>query len=152
MRGPWPKERDALLIRLHGTGIPFSEMALEIGERFNISLSRNACIGRARRLGLGSPEKPTVNSPAVRAPRRRRIRKRPALSGPPHTAFASIPETVLRCVEVVPRHLSLADLQPDDCRFPFGNGPITFCGHGKTAGSSYCLVHFDLSRKHPPAG
>jgi GcrA cell cycle regulator len=56
----------------------------------------------------------------------------------------------LRCAEVVPRHLSLADLAPDDCRFPYGEDAITFCGHRQTKGSSYCLPHFHLSRKlHP---
>jgi len=30
-------------------------------------------------------------------------------------------ETVkLRCVEIDPRHVSLTELEPDDCRYPYG--------------------------------
>ena len=39
----------------------------------------------------------------------------------------------LRCVEIVPRHLSLIDLEIRDCRYPYGRDEegqaITFCGH-----------------------
>lgn len=53
----------------------------------------------------------------------------------------------IRCAEVLPRHLSLLELEPDDCRYPYGEGPITFCGRAKRENSSYCPAHFDLTRK-----
>ncbi len=42
-----------------------------------------------------------------------------------------------------PRHLTLADLERDDCRFPFGTDRLayTFCGAPKAPGSSYCEEH-----------
>ena len=56
----------------------------------------------------------------------------------------------LRCVGIVPRHLSLLDLEPDDCRYPFGGDAegeaITFCGHPRREGSSYCVSHFHLTK------
>jgi GcrA cell cycle regulator len=52
----------------------------------------------------------------------------------------------LRCAGIEPRHLSLLDLEPSDCRYPYGDGPITFCGHAKQDGSSYCSSHFHLTR------
>jgi hypothetical protein len=56
----------------------------------------------------------------------------------------------LRCVEIDPRHLSLTDLEPDDCRYPYGgeeeSEAITFCGHPRRQGSSYCAPHFHLTR------
>jgi GcrA cell cycle regulator len=56
----------------------------------------------------------------------------------------------LRCVEVNPRHLSLVDLEPGDCRYPYGGEEdgdvITFCGHPQREGSSYCVPHFHLTR------
>jgi GcrA cell cycle regulator len=55
----------------------------------------------------------------------------------------------LRCADVVPRHLSLMDLECGDCRYPYGGDAegeaITFCGHPQRPGSSYCAAHFDLS-------
>jgi GcrA cell cycle regulator len=60
-------------------------------------------------------------------------------------------ETVkLRCVEIDPRHLSLVELERGDCRYPYGGDEegeaITFCGHPRREGSSYCAPHFYLTR------
>lgn len=46
----------------------------------------------------------------------------------------------------------LLDLESDDCRYPFGDGPIVFCGHRTVAGSSYCLPHKILCTKVPEHG
>jgi GcrA cell cycle regulator len=58
--------------------------------------------------------------------------------------------TRLRCVEVVPRHLNLIDLEYGDCRYPYGGDEegeaITFCGHPRRRGSSYCAPHLYLTR------
>jgi GcrA cell cycle regulator len=55
----------------------------------------------------------------------------------------------LRCVAITPRHLPLVDLEAGDCRYPYGGDaegePITFCGHPRQEGSSYCLAHFHLT-------
>ncbi len=147
---PWPSERDAVLIALRSSGLSFAQITREIGARFNITLSRDACVGRARRLGLcGRGRSGAAPCRAVRA----RPKRRPVGYGDPSRAApasAAAREVALRCAEVVPRHLSLADLAPDDCRFPYGEDAITFCGHRQTKGSSYCLAHFHLSRKlHP---
>ena len=56
----------------------------------------------------------------------------------------------LRCAQVVPRHVTLIALERGDCRYPYGGGeegePITFCGHPRRKGSSYCSPHFHLTR------
>jgi GcrA cell cycle regulator len=52
-------------------------------------------------------------------------------------------------VAITPRHLALVDLEAGDCRYPYGGDaegePITFCGHPRQEGSSYCLAHFNLT-------
>jgi GcrA cell cycle regulator len=49
----------------------------------------------------------------------------------------------------VPRHLSLLELEDGDCRYPYGGDAegeaITFCGHPRREGSSYCASHFHLT-------
>ena len=56
----------------------------------------------------------------------------------------------LRCVGITPRLLCLVDLEAGDCRYPYGGDrdgeAITFCGHPRRAGSSYCMPHFHLTR------
>lgn len=42
----------------------------------------------------------------------------------------------------------LMELEPDDCRYPFGDSaPFTFCGDAALVGSSYCEVHHLLCTK-----
>jgi GcrA cell cycle regulator len=60
----------------------------------------------------------------------------------------------LRCVGLRPQLLSLAELGDGDCRYPYGGDkdgdPITFCGHPRLRGSSYCAPHFHLARAPAP--
>jgi hypothetical protein len=48
----WPQEHDDELRRLHGEGLSFAEIANKISSRFRFYYTRNACIGRALRIGL----------------------------------------------------------------------------------------------------
>ena len=85
----------------------------------------------------------------------------PSSRGPsrPHLPAAPLAKAKtpkLRCVEIEPRHLTVIELEFDDCRYPYGgdeeNEAITFCGHPRRAGSSYCAPHFQLSREPLPEG
>ena len=58
--------------------------------------------------------------------------------------------TALRCVEIAPRNLTILELEPNDCRYPYGEQVITFCGHPKESGSSYCFPHQRLTLGHSP--
>lgn len=40
-----------------------------------------------------------------------------------------------------PSGITLAELGPNDCRFPFGDREFNFCGQTQQEGSSYCSVH-----------
>ena len=61
----------------------------------------------------------------------------------------SLEVTKLRCTEIVPRNVSLIDLESDDCRYPYGTDEITFCGHLKQPGSAYCAAHHALCNEPP---
>jgi GcrA cell cycle regulator len=68
----------------------------------------------------------------------------------PMPVFEAAERVKLRCVEIDPRHRSLLDLEPGDCRYPYGGDAdgeaITFCGRPQRKGSSYCVPHFHLTR------
>jgi len=51
-RTDWPAEHDALLKSLRADNFSFSEVANEINSRFGTDYTRNACIGRSRRIGI----------------------------------------------------------------------------------------------------
>lgn len=69
---------------------------------------------------------------------------------PPMSAFKPAEPVKLRCVGIRPRLISLLELEPGDCRYPYGGDKegeeISFCGHPKHPGSSYCVPHLRLTR------
>jgi GcrA cell cycle regulator len=150
----WAPEHCEALREHLAKGMSYSEIAAAINAKFNTAYSRNATIGRAKRMGLAGFERPrgwSKLSPKAQQPNLRRLRQRrlPELWWPIPT-FERTETAKLRCVEVEPRHLPLVDLEPTDCRYPYGGDEegeaITFCGHPRREGSSYCAPHFDLTR------
>ena len=152
----WAPEHSDALREFIAKGLSYSEAAHAINSRFKTAYSRNAALGRARRLGLGPEDRQQPSMPAkpadgqeVSAPRAGEFG---ALPLPwPVPVFKPTKPTKpvkLHCVEIEPRHLSLVDLERGDCRYPYGGDEegeaITFCGHPRRAGSSYCTPHFHL--------
>jgi GcrA cell cycle regulator len=155
MQSGWEEAHSVALRELVEKGMPFSEVARSLNDRFGTAYTRNAAIGRARRMGLSVPQRlnPASAFPALKKPDARRIFEKRAriLSGPPAklTTLERAAVLQLRCVAITPRHLALVDLGPGDCRYPYGGDmegePITFCGHPRRDGSSYCVSHFHLT-------
>jgi GcrA cell cycle regulator len=150
----WAPEHSDALRELFARGMTFSEIAKAINSKFKTEYSRNATLSRAKRMGLGRPVRPeSLPQAKPRLSRLGELRPaEPRLSkfhwSPPVFEEAEPPK--LRCVEIEPRHLSLVELERRDCRYPYGGDAegeaITFCGHPRRPGSSYCAPHFHLSR------
>jgi GcrA cell cycle regulator len=150
----WAPEHSGALQEHHALGMTYSAIARAINAKFNTDYSRNAVIGRAKRMGLARVDRPKEWTPPVpldQLPSLRLLRKRAA--APPDwcvPVFEREEAPKLRCVDVEPRHLSLLDLEPGDCRYPYGGDEegeaITFCGHPRRDDSSYCTAHFHLTR------
>jgi GcrA cell cycle regulator len=152
----WPPEHCTALREHFAYGLSFAQIAAAINTTFGTAYTRSAAIGRARRMGLARPDRPEGG--IRRLPKR--LRKAKAKAPPPrkHVPEAPRPRAVfervrapkLRCVEIAPRHLSLLELEASDCRYPYGGDrdgeAITFCGHPRREGSSYCAPHFHLTR------
>lgn len=153
MQLSWAPEHSDALRELFARGMSYSEIAEAINARFQTDYSRNAALGRAKRMGLGDPgppaellKPPPKAMPWLSKPHERRT---PELRRP-MPEFERTETAKIRCVEIEPRRLSLMELERDDCRYPYGGDEegeaITFCGHPKRAGSSYCTAHFHLTR------
>jgi GcrA cell cycle regulator len=154
----WASEHSDALREYLAKGMSYSEIADAINTRFKTAYSRSSAIGRARRMGLASPERakdlpkhcPAATKAPPPQPRKPREHDAPKLLRPMPT-FERTETLRLRCVEIDPRHVSLTDLEPGDCRYPYGGEEeegkaITFCGHPRRQGSSYCAPHFHLTR------
>ncbi len=156
MQTSWePAHSDALREYL-AKGLPYSEIARRINAAFNTDYTRNATIGRARRMGLSG----LAENSRPRKPRKpgllpfRKMRKHRAAKPrlvPQRPVLKRAAALKLRCVGIEPRHLSLIELKARDCRYPYGGDKdgeaITFCGHPRQEDSSYCAAHFHLTRK-----
>ena len=150
----WAPEHCQALREYLALGRSFAEIANEINARFGTAYTRNAALGRSKRMGLAGPERPRERPKAPAKPKIAKVRKprRCKAGDPPRSVPVPVrPEPVkLRCVGISPRLLSLVELEAGDCRYPYGgdreNEAITFCGHPRLAGSSYCEPHFRLTR------
>lgn len=158
--GQWPSEHSDALRDYFLKGMSYAEIGRQINARFGTAYTRSAVVGRAKRLGLVVPEWMTSPSivptlpgePSLISPRRSAL---PNLSLPPKSAMKPAARVKLRCVGVQPRLIQLVELEPADCRYPYGGDrdgeDITFCGHPRQPGSSYCAPHARLARRSEAA-
>jgi GcrA cell cycle regulator len=162
---PWRDEaKVALLRKMIAKGAFRSDIARALG------VTRSAVIGKAKRLGLSLPGSAGEEARAAAArrwsarSRAKRCRKanasvmlvtdsdpqvkaeigNPRLGQRRHAADnATTPET-----RRAPLMLTLLELTPHSCRWPFGDPDrpgFGFCGHARAKGSSYCEAHRDIS-------
>jgi GcrA cell cycle regulator len=155
----WASEHSEALRGYVVRGMSYSEAVDAINARFGTAYTRSAAIGRARRMGLGSPNEPEETSrraAAAKAPSLLPPRSsRPGDGAAPPSVFERAEPVKLRCVGIRPRLVSLVDLEAKDCRYPYGGDKegeaIVFCGHPRFEGSSYCMPHFELTRNSEAA-
>jgi hypothetical protein len=146
----WDDQRIAILARMLKAGATFSEMALRINLKTGSQLTRNACIGKAGRLGLrGKTSRSQMREP-VRAAKGNyssdgavaggilsRIKSKLNNDRAPVVALKVVHETV----EQEPLHIALMDLTDHTCHWPYGDGPFTFCGCPTLFPKPFCSAH-----------
>src|SRR6202790_1517513 len=124
MQSSWAEEPSRALREYLEQGLSFAEIANAINARFNTAYSRNATIGRARRMGISGPERPERPVRPKPQPKPARLKKLHARAAVPARPKLPVGERAaalnLRCVGIAPRHLTLIDLEPSDCRYPYG--------------------------------
>jgi GcrA cell cycle regulator len=135
----WSQEEDKILTSMIEDGYTFSEIAPKVGK------SRNACIGRAGRLGLQQPEKAhgrnVTRSRVSTAPQRKTspvARKR---------SWQPIADLTIRSNPV-----TLIELKDRHCRWPLGDPrdpDFCFCGGPAGIGEAYCAGHMAMAYTTP---
>ena len=155
----WTPAHCAALRKYAAKDLAYSEISDAINLKFGTNYSRSAVIGRARRMGLlgaappmARPQDPAVSAISATRPCAEQRTPRLIFRIPD---FARADAAPLRCAEVEPRGVTLIELGRGDCRYPYGGDEegetITFCGHPRRKGSSYCTPHFHLTQ-NPETG
>lgn len=149
----WTPELDGQLTALHSEGATFSEMAQTIE-----GATRNACIGRAHRLGLKRKRSYTDLPSPDGKPRKRKVPKREQFAywsrkRAPEIKLDPIPQP--KPTKLVPEvvAISFGDLEKSNCHYPITDDPATmiFCGDRAVDGKPYCKAHMALCYVKPKA-
>jgi GcrA cell cycle regulator len=110
-----------------------------INDRHSLTLTRNSVIGKLHRLGLTDKKEARPLDGLPKAKRKRE--RRPRVRGLKNRVTTRVE---LGCVPLNPMHLTFDDIGPAQCRYPYGDGPFTFCGHPTRAGYSFCTAHHSI--------
>lgn len=135
----WTDERIAEMTDYWMQGYSASQVAVFIG-----AASRCSILGKVHRLGLNPVPLTRKKSVPRKPPRPYKPRLR-IVSANGNSSQIRVFESIesepleMRCAEVIPLNVSLLDLEPGACRYPYGDGPFTFCG--QPASGSYCPGH-----------
>lgn len=147
----WNAERVDRLRELHSAKpvLSFSQIAARISNEFGVYFTRNAIISKANRIGLDPRGQRSIvtREAGSAAPRKTYTRRivRANIGGALKVidSPSSAPFEVRVAEEAKPQYVPLTDLTPGDgrCRYPYGDGPFTFCGCTAVPGISYCAPH-----------
>lgn len=149
--GSWTNDRIELLKALHFEGLSAAQIAARLG-----GVTRNAVLGKMHRMGMNADMHLTESERAEKYARQAKARelREARRAERKHRAKAASPEQSRRStlyqmfvsrpindLSERAKHIAFIDLEPHHCRFPYGLGPYTFCGHDKADGSAYCPEH-----------
>lgn len=136
----WPEEHSTVLAECLARGASRAQAAAIINEKFQTTYTRNAVVGRANRMEIGTkPREPKPanrsNGAMVQSINRKRNADKVERRAPMPAAVKLV------CVEIVPLNLTLAQLdQAMQCHFIPGDDML-YCGHPLQPGSPYCVPH-----------
>jgi hypothetical protein len=141
MKPEWTMEMTRALMLWHREGVPFAELAARLSAQFGLSLTKNACIGKARRMGL--PVRGPVDMERVlKQPRPKMIRLTRKVDAPiePEPEWRAPAEP----------GVSIYQLSSVTCHWPLGKvedyPPYRYCGQWTEVGMPYCDKHTATAR------
>jgi GcrA cell cycle regulator len=119
----------------------FAEIADTLNREFGLKLTKNACIGKGRRLGLEKRPRstPTQRRRQPKAATPTTPENTPELRPPPINPGWTIELPVLPAAS---GRITIYQLQAGVCHYPFGERPpYAYCGNTTRRGVPYCPHH-----------
>ena len=150
----WTHEMEDRLLQLLEKNVAYYDIARAISREFKVTISKNACIGKGRRMQVPlrmparkgracrkSQNENLSQSPKNLQQRQRRKRANESLRKQRQSQQLRVLRS-RRAQRHQHQHLTLLQLTSNSCRWPIGDrAPYLFCGAVQTEGSSYCLEH-----------
>jgi hypothetical protein len=137
----WTPKIDERMRELHALKLSFTEISARLNADFGLSTTRNACIGRGRRLGLPLRAHPPPRTKIPKLPKPR-VRKKQQRK-PPTPVLSDAPA-------IIPGRLDMLQLTAETCHWPTGNkAPYSFCGEPVYDDRPYCKEHCRVSYQKP---
>ena len=143
MTSPWTEEMNADLKALRQEGRSFTEIADRLKAKYpEKKFTRNACLGRADRMGLpkekATPRKRVLVKTETGESKRVPLKKVRLLKAPP----------LVPPKQVDPHNLTLMELERHHCRYivTADDEEARFCGLPVVEGSSYCQYHHSICK------
>ena len=127
----WSDERIGVLTRLWSEGVSVGDIAAQL------RTGRNAVVGKAHRLGLPEHANAGTGGPKPKRIVRHNMHFVEASAASVAPELPAMPPPPIGTVRLV----TLFELQSHHCRWPFGDGPILFCGGDAVDGKPYCAGH-----------
>ncbi len=140
---PWTAARVAELRSLVGRGLPYTAIAQRLG------ISRNAAIGKAKRLMIGPGRDGTTQRRSAEANERGEAIAVSTLPALPSALDPAVPPRAFRCEEIPPAvsrdplNIRMDQLRFFHCRY-ITNDDLrepTYCGRTIAEGTSWCDFH-----------
>ena len=143
----WTDEEDAA-IRAKARTHSASQIAALLPGR-----SRASVIGRAWRLGASLAKDDATRLELEHPKRRAKRNAPPVLPADPAEAWPHASPVARRAaLAVQPKLLRLEALSARECRWPYGEAEVAFCGHLAEEGAPYCPAHRGLAYVPDPGG
>jgi len=113
-----------------------------------LGCSRNAAIGKAGRLGIQSATSRATVAAKIKEGALKSAFVRRARNSFVPREDPPLPPPVI--TEAIPLHLSIMELASRTCRWPYGDGPFTYCGCETASDAVYCAAHMEISVNRGP--
>lgn len=140
----WTQEQDDFLKEQYRV-LSKTAIAARLGK------TKNSVIGRAYRLGISRPYQEVLEERQANSKRFRPRKSRGDKSGPElfYRRLKPVKAVKMTEAEIVPLNgvgVKMWELESSHCRWVIGEPKdLTFCGHPKQSGSSYCSCHSSIS-------